>query len=48
PMLLAPLRQQGIAVNWATVDALAACGGIRIEDNIVITESGCDNLTQTH
>lgn len=33
-------------IDWARVDALKPYGGIRIEDNLVITESGCDNLTR--
>lgn len=35
------------AVNWTLVDTLRACGGIRIEDNVVVTASGHDNLTRT-
>ncbi|WP_062374642.1 Xaa-Pro dipeptidase [Halomonas sp. KX33721] len=46
PMLLAPLRNQSHPVNWTLVDQLAVCGGIRIEDNILVTDSGSDNLTQ--
>lgn len=34
------------AINWSKVDALAPYGGIRIEDNVVVTEGGCDNLTR--
>jgi Xaa-Pro dipeptidase len=35
------------AVNWTLVDTLQACGGIRIEDNVVVTASGHDNLTRS-
>lgn len=35
------------SVNWATVEALAPYGGIRIEDNIVVLPDGVDNLTRT-
>jgi Xaa-Pro dipeptidase len=34
-------------VNWDLVDLLRPCGGIRIEDNVVITATGHDNLTRT-
>jgi len=34
------------AVNWDAVERLAPYGGIRIEDNVVITEQGNDNLTR--
>jgi Xaa-Pro dipeptidase len=47
--LLATLRAgpNADAVNWTLVDTLRACGGIRIEDNVVVTASGHDNLTRT-
>ena len=35
------------AINWDAVERLAPYGGIRIEDNVVITEQGNDNLTRT-
>ena len=44
-MLLAPLRQTSLPINWRLVDQLSPCGGIRIEDNVAVTESGFDNLT---
>ncbi len=47
--LLASLRSgpHADAVNWTLVQTLAACGGIRIEDDVVVTASGHDNLTRT-
>ena len=33
-------------INWSKVDELAPYGGIRIEDNVLVTEGGCDNLTR--
>jgi Xaa-Pro dipeptidase len=49
PKLLAALRggPHAAAVNWTLVDTLSACGGIRIEDDVVVTASGHDNLTRT-
>ena len=48
PMLLAPFRQgaQRETVDWAAVDRLQDHGGIRIEDNVIVTAEGHDNLTQ--
>ena len=33
-------------IDWRRVEALQPFGGIRIEDNVVVTDSGCDNLTR--
>ncbi|WP_404377463.1 Xaa-Pro dipeptidase [Vreelandella aquamarina] len=46
PMLLAPLRNKALPINWSLIDALTVCGGIRVEDNILVTDSGAQNLTQ--
>jgi Xaa-Pro dipeptidase len=35
------------ALNWPVIERLAPCGGIRIEDDVVVTTSGHDNLTRT-
>jgi Xaa-Pro dipeptidase len=47
--LLAALRDgpDAGAVNWTLVNTLASHGGIRIEDNVVVTPAGHDNLTRT-
>jgi Xaa-Pro dipeptidase len=34
--------------NWTLIDELAPLGGIRVEDNVVVTESGHRNLTRAH
>jgi Xaa-Pro dipeptidase len=34
------------AINWSKVEQLAPCGGVRIEDNVLVTEDGCENLTR--
>lgn len=46
--LLERWRQERDAamVDWRRVEALTPYGGIRIEDNVVVTETGCDNLTR--
>lgn len=46
--LLEPLRSkaEGSAVNWDLVCELMPYGGIRIEDDIYVSESGPENLTR--
>ncbi len=46
PMLLDELRGSSAPINWSLVDALTPCGGIRIEDNIWLTDEGAVNLTR--
>lgn len=48
PMLLEPHRvgPGSGAFNWELIDALAPHGGIRVEDNVVVTASGHRNLTR--
>jgi len=43
--LLAPLRKSP-DIDWKLVDALAPFGGIRIEDDVVVHDSGIRNLTR--
>jgi len=46
--LLQPLRSgaQAALIDWARVDAMRPFGGIRIEDDLVVTADGCENLTR--
>jgi Xaa-Pro dipeptidase len=46
--LLAQARAdaRGAQINWHEVDALRQFGGIRIEDDLVVTASACENLTR--
>jgi Xaa-Pro dipeptidase len=46
--LLDKLKAQPVAkaVNWKLIDELKKFGGIRIEDNVVVTATGADNLTR--
>lgn len=48
PQLLEPFRSgaQAPAFDWQLVDALTACGGIRIEDDVLVTDAGAENLTR--
>lgn len=47
PMLLAPFRESNhAAFNWEAIDALTPCGGIRIEDDVAVTDDGRQDLTR--
>jgi Xaa-Pro dipeptidase len=50
PMLLNKLKTIDIAdkLNWAAIERLATYGGIRIEDNILVTATGARNITREH
>lgn len=50
PMLLRPFRENEhkAAFNWPLIDELTPCGGIRIEDNLLVTTTGHRNLTRPH
>lgn len=47
-MLLEPLREsdEGKLLDWELVDRLADHGGIRIEDDVLCTEGGAEDLTR--
>jgi len=46
--LLRKWRKNGdaTAINWDKVETLAPCGGIRIEDNMLVTDGVPRNLTR--
>lgn len=46
PSLLKQLKQSSAAINWQHIEALTPFGGIRIEDNICVTEGEALNLTR--
>jgi Xaa-Pro dipeptidase len=48
PQLLQAARSDGRGrhINWSRVESLAHFGGIRIEDDLAVTPTGCDNLTR--
>ncbi len=33
-------------IAWPRVESFLACGGIRVEDDVLVTDDGCDNLTR--
>jgi Xaa-Pro dipeptidase len=37
---------RGQCINWSRVDTLRGFGGIRIEDDLAVTATGCENLTR--
>jgi Xaa-Pro dipeptidase len=49
---IAPLLEQarsnglGRSINWSCVESLRRFGGVRIEDNLAATATGCENLTR--
>ena len=49
-MLLEPHRSgpSSADFNWPLIDQLAPFGGIRVEDNVVVTAAGHRNLTREH
>jgi Xaa-Pro dipeptidase len=48
PMLLRPFRtgEHAAAFDWDAIDALTPLGGVRVEDNVLVTASGPRNLTR--
>ena len=50
PMLLRPFRENGRGqrFNWKLIDELSPMGGIRIEDDVLVTTTGSRNLTREH
>jgi len=50
PLLLEPERttKRGSVINWKLIDELYPCGGIRVEDNVLITSNGVENLTRQY
>jgi Xaa-Pro aminopeptidase len=46
PLLDRDVRERfARVVDWSRVDALVPLGGVRLEDNVVVTDDGCEVLT---
>ena len=47
-MLLRKFRSgpEAAAFDWAAIDALVPMGGVRVEDNVLVTPGGPRNLTR--
>jgi Xaa-Pro dipeptidase len=37
---------RGAQLNWARIEGFRKFGGIRIEDDLAVTATGCENLTR--
>ena len=50
PLLLDPQREgeHSQAFNWTLIDALLPHGGIRIEDDVLVTADGSRDLSRPH
>ena len=48
PMLLRPFREHDLSgrFNWKLIEDLSPMGGIRVEDDVLVTPAGCRNLTR--
>jgi Xaa-Pro dipeptidase len=48
PQLLDAARadERSTRINWSRIDSLRTFGGIRIEDDLAVTATGCENLTR--
>ena len=48
PMLLRRFRSgpEANAFDWERIDALTPLGGVRVEDNVLVTARGPRNLTR--
>jgi Xaa-Pro dipeptidase len=49
-MLLRPLRSGALAeqFDWPTIERMAPFGGVRVEDDVLVTADGHKNLTRPH
>lgn len=49
PSLLDPLRESNVQrhLNWSLIDQLLPYGGIRIEDDVLVTDAAPENLTRS-